>query len=229
MVSPIASSLRNSSQVAQSPTRFEFAIRTRGAHSWVCITPTGRPDWTSMVSSAFSVVSVRTIASNEFQSRAALPEPPYTTSSSGCSATSGSRLFCSIRRAASCCQPRAVSVVPRAARTGRGPEDMGCSLLVERAGDGLGIGEVGAIGNETDGVLDLGGQVTVGPRTFDVLPQRIPYGGGRRRRCERRAQVERAGGGQDLDREHPLEPVDRPAQLAGGRPAHRDMVFLHRA
>jgi hypothetical protein len=29
-----------------------------------------------MVSSSFSVVSVRTIASNEFQSRAALPEPP---------------------------------------------------------------------------------------------------------------------------------------------------------
>ena len=28
-------------------------MSTRGAHSWVCITPTGRPDWTSIVSSGF--------------------------------------------------------------------------------------------------------------------------------------------------------------------------------
>src|SRR5215471_16679401 len=41
---------------------------------------------------------------------------------SGCSATSGSRLFMSIRMAASCGQPRQVSAVPRGARTGRGPE-----------------------------------------------------------------------------------------------------------
>ena len=49
---------------------------TRGAHSWVRITPTGRPDWTSMVSSGAKVVRVRTIASNERQSRAARPVPP---------------------------------------------------------------------------------------------------------------------------------------------------------
>src|SRR6266516_268380 len=41
---------------------------------------------------------------------------------SGCSATSGSRLFMSIRMAASCGQPRQVSAVPWGARTGRGPE-----------------------------------------------------------------------------------------------------------
>ena len=49
---------------------------TRGAHSWVRITPTGRPDCTSMVSSASSVVRVRTMASKERQSRAARPVPP---------------------------------------------------------------------------------------------------------------------------------------------------------
>lgn len=51
-------------------------MSTRGAHSWVCMTPTGRPDWTSMVSSCLRVLSVRTIASKERQSRAALPVPP---------------------------------------------------------------------------------------------------------------------------------------------------------
>ena len=33
----------------------ELAMSTRGAHSWVRMTPTGRPDWTSIVSSASSV------------------------------------------------------------------------------------------------------------------------------------------------------------------------------
>ena len=42
---------RNSSQVAHCGTRLEFAMSTRGAHSWVRMTPTGLPDWTSMVSS----------------------------------------------------------------------------------------------------------------------------------------------------------------------------------
>ena len=47
-----------------------------GAHSWVRSTPTGLPDWTSMVSSSRSVVSVRTMASNAAQLRAARPVPP---------------------------------------------------------------------------------------------------------------------------------------------------------
>ena len=51
-------------------------MSTRGAHSWVRNTPTGRPDCTSIVSSSSSVVSVRTIAWNDGQSRAALPVPP---------------------------------------------------------------------------------------------------------------------------------------------------------
>src|ERR1035438_5785498 len=44
MVSPRASKRRNSSQVAHCGTRLAFAIRIRGAHSWVRKTPTGLPD-----------------------------------------------------------------------------------------------------------------------------------------------------------------------------------------
>src|ERR1700691_2345901 len=46
--------------------------------------------------------------------------PPYTTSSAGFSATSGSRLFISMRSGASVIQERALNVVPRAARMIRG-------------------------------------------------------------------------------------------------------------
>jgi hypothetical protein len=53
-----------------------LAISTRGAHSCVRITPTGRPDCTSIVSSSRRSVSVRTIASKLRQSRAARPVPP---------------------------------------------------------------------------------------------------------------------------------------------------------
>src|SRR5450759_3135097 len=42
-------------------------------------------------------------------------------SSSGASATSGSRLFMSMRRAASCCQPLQLIAVPRGARTALAP------------------------------------------------------------------------------------------------------------
>ena len=84
-------------------------------------TPTGLPDWTSSVSSFSSRWSSATIASKASQERAARPVPPYTTRLSGSSATSGSRLFMSIRRAASCCHPLQESSVPRGARTVRGP------------------------------------------------------------------------------------------------------------
>ena len=76
MISPSSSSLRNSSQLAQSPTRLEFAISTRGAHSWVFITPTGLPDCTSIVSSGSRSRSVASSASYASQVRAALPVPP---------------------------------------------------------------------------------------------------------------------------------------------------------
>src|SRR5688572_28367848 len=105
-------------------------MRTHGAHSCVRSTPTGLPDWTSSVSSSPSTRSSRTIASKASHDRTARPVPPYTTRWSGSSATSGSRLFMSIRRAASWAQPRQVNSGPRGARTGRGPEpDMADRLL----------------------------------------------------------------------------------------------------
>ena len=67
-----------------------------------------------------------------------------------------------------------------------------------------------------------------GPSMPDARSRRTTARGGRRR-LERRPQVERPGGGEHLDRDHPGQAVDRAAQLAGGRPAHRDVVLLHRA
>src|SRR6266511_4199267 len=122
MVSPAFSSSRNVSQVAHFGTSIEFEISTRGAAGWVRNTPTGLPDWTSRVSSSPRPRSVRTIASNDSQSRAAFPVPPYTTRSSGRSATSGSRLFMSIRSAASCGHPRHDSSAPRGALISRPTE-----------------------------------------------------------------------------------------------------------
>ncbi len=122
MVRPICSKRRNSSQVAQSPTKLEFANNTRGAHSCVRNTPTGLPDCTNIVSSGFMVRMVRNMASYASQLRAARPVPPYTTRSSGRSATSGSRLFCNIRYGASICQLAHDNSVPRGAITGRGPD-----------------------------------------------------------------------------------------------------------
>ena len=51
-------------------------MSTRGAMSWVRITPTGLPDCTSSVSSGPIVRSDSTIASKLRQSRAARPDPP---------------------------------------------------------------------------------------------------------------------------------------------------------
>src|SRR5579863_5916361 len=244
MVRPRCSRRRNSSQVAHCGTRFELAMSTRGAHSCVRMTPTGLPDWTSMVSSSRSEVSVRTIASNAFQLRAALPVPPYTTRSSGRSATSGSRLFISIRNGASVCQDRAVSVVPRGARTGRAPSMSvllsavtGSVLLwaqcregsEQRAAGGLGGGDERAGLDEFHGGGDVGGEVAVRARSGDPPAQGVAGRGRGRGGGERQAQVERPRGGKDLDRQHLRQGVDGAAQLAGGRPAHRDVVLLHRA
>src|SRR5665811_1293873 len=185
MVRPRCSRRRNSGQFAQSPTRLLLAMITRGAHSWVRITPTGRPDWTSMVSSFSSVVRVRTIASKDFQSRAALPVPPYTTRSSGRSAFSGSRLFISIRSGASVVHDLAVRVVPRGARTGRAPSMANLlvrertSLMVrvvlrvssEGAGDGFDGAQRTTLGDEPHGRFDLGCHEPVGTRPRGGLAQ----------------------------------------------------------
>src|SRR6266699_3861868 len=117
MMRPRRSSSWNTSHVAHRPTRFALAISTRGASAWVVNTPTGFPDCTSRVSSSPRVVRVRQMRSNDAQSRAALPVPPYTTRSCGRSATSGSRVFMSMRSAASWIQPLQVRAGPRDART----------------------------------------------------------------------------------------------------------------
>ena len=69
------------------------------------------------------------IASYDAQSRAARPMPPYTTSDAGSSATSASRLFCSMRNGASVSQDLQLSVLPRGARMLRDGSwrlDIGC-------------------------------------------------------------------------------------------------------
>src|SRR5439155_4681964 len=119
MVRPSASSSQNFSQVAHAGTSIALLISTRGAHSCVRKIPTGFPDWMRSVSSDSKACRLRTIASKHAQLRAALPVPPYTMRSSGFSATSGSKLFISIRSAASCSQPLQLSLVPRGARTRR--------------------------------------------------------------------------------------------------------------
>src|SRR6202048_1918591 len=116
MASPLRSSSLKCAQVAQCGTRLELAISTRGASACVGNTPTGLPDCTSKVSSSVRLFSVSTMRSKQFQSRAARPMPPYTTSSAGFSATSGSKLFISMRSGASVIQVRALKVLPRAAR-----------------------------------------------------------------------------------------------------------------
>src|SRR5438093_225534 len=68
MVRPARSSSRNFSQVAHFGTRFELAIRTRGASRWVRSTPTGFPLCTSSVSSSPSWRSDAQMRSSEAQS-----------------------------------------------------------------------------------------------------------------------------------------------------------------
>ena len=94
-------------------------MMTRGAQGCVRKTATGLPDCTTSVSSCSRRRSVSTIASNAGHDRAARPLPPYTISSSGRSATSGSRLFMSMRSAASCGHPLQEIAAPRGALTWR--------------------------------------------------------------------------------------------------------------
>ena len=118
-------------------------MSTRGAHSCVRSTPTGRPDCTSIVSSSLerrqrAHHARRRSASRARRGRCRRRRPGRRAArrprGRGCS--------CSIRSGASVCQDRAVSVVPRGARTGRAPS---MSMLLsserrsaKRSGDRLG-------------------------------------------------------------------------------------------
>src|SRR6478735_2168991 len=87
-----------------------------------------------------------------------------------------------------------------------------------------------ARGDQLDGGLDLRREVPVGPGTLDAGRAEQRDDGARgRRRLERPPQVERPCGGEHLDRDDPGQAVDGAAQLAGRRPAHRDVVLLHGA
>src|SRR4051794_38521974 len=199
----MASRRRNSSQFPHSGTRLELAIRTRGAHSCVRKTPTGLPDWTSIVSSLPSVVSVRTIASYASHDRAARPVPPYTTSSSGCSATSGSRLFISIRLAASAPQLFAVRSAPLAAWIS------GMCVLLRGSIDG-GAGH-GARSDEFGDGFDLRREEAIGTWTVDDGAHEVAHRSGREPRRKRRTKIDGTRTGEDLDREHAGQAIDRAA------------------
>src|SRR5574343_741240 len=116
---PLRSSSLKCSQLAHLGTRLLLAISTRGALAWVLNTPTGLPDCTSRVSSSFSSLSEARIWSKHSQLRAARPIPPYTTRPCWFSATSGSRLFWIMRKAASAIQFLQCRSLPCGARITR--------------------------------------------------------------------------------------------------------------
>jgi len=107
----------NSSHVAHSGTSIEFEIRTRGAHSWVSKTPDrlARLDKEGLV--AFQPAKLTHDRVVCLPRAGGLPRSSVDDEVSGRSATSGSRLFMSIRIAASCGQPRQVISAPRGERT----------------------------------------------------------------------------------------------------------------
>ncbi len=127
-----------------------------------------------------------------------------------------------MRSGASVCQERADSWVPRGARTG------GWVMTSPRV-RAKGCGDQAAAGDETVGGFDVGGEEPVGAGPGHVLAQHGDRGSGRRPGNQRRAQFDAAGSGHDLDGQHPGEPVDGRAELAGRVPPHRHVVLLHRA
>ena len=144
---------------------------------------------------------------------------------SGCSATSGSRLFISIRSGASVCQVCAVSSgAARRARTSRGAWLMPVLQSCPRRRRTRAPLRTRSTAASISGARCRSGP---GPSTWRAAARRPPRVAGDG--SSGAAQVERAGRGEDLDRDHPGQPVDRAAQLAGRRPAHRHVVLLHRA
>ena len=115
-------------------------------------------------------------------------------SCSGCSATSGSRLFISIRIGASVCHDRAVSVVPRGARMSVMSDPSAVALPASmRAPD-----RTSSVAASMSGARNRSGP---GPSTFSRrTAMAAPVRGGRLERCP---QLDAARRGHDLDREHP--------------------------
>ena len=131
----------------------------------------------------------------------------------GRSATSGSRLFISIRSAASCGQPRQESSVPRGARTSRAhaSSPISASTAARSAPEAT----------RRSDLRELGREPAVGPGPGRDRSRSAPR---RRRRFPRPARAAarrsspRAAHGQ-LDREDPGQVGDADAQLARRRPS----------
>src|SRR5688572_11099338 len=224
------SSSRNFFHVAHLPTRLLFASRTRGADAWVLNTPTGFPLCISSVSSFSSLRSVLTMASKDSQLRAAFPVPPYTTRSSGRSATSGSRLFMSMRRAASCCHPLQEIVLPRGARTvGR------CVPATELPGVSTPLSSTSVMtrrsprkpagGDCNRKCLDVGCEYAVGTKRGDERPHRVVRPDYAAAGLERRAKIDALRRTHQLDGENPLHIGHDPTRLPRGAHCHWDDVL----
>ena len=168
---PLRSSSLKCSHVAQRGTRFELAMSTRGASACVLNTPTGLPDWISSDSSSPRSRNAARIASKHSQLRAARPMPPYTTSSLGFSATSGSRLFWIMRSAAFGEPALRRALRCRAARESRGRRS---ACPTRRGGELIGIVTVhGNLPRAVSGLLSRMRRRRVG-RSSRREPEAIP-------------------------------------------------------
>ena len=221
---PSSSSRRNSSQVAQSGTRFEFAISTRGAHSCVRNTPTGLPDWTSSVSSS-SERAQRARRSRRRPPRSAPPgrcrrrrrgrrgaRPPR---GRGCSSASAapppaaSPGRTARRRAARA--RSALTRAPRCARLDRAPSSAPDATSCSAAA--------------SSGASQRSGP---GPATRSRSAGERGRGAGARLAAARAARGRGAAQTSSTARIRPRL-ATRGAQLARRAPAHRHVVLLHRA
>ena len=235
MIRPSSSSLRNSSQLAQSPTRLEFAISTRGAHSWVRITPTGLPDCTSSVSSSSRSRRLRQERVVRLPVAGGLAGAAVHHEVLGALGDLGVEVVHQ--------HPQRGLGLPATSptarcRAARGWGDGGCRRRVMRALRSLLRRRTGRRPRRP--ARRRSRSRARGSGRGRAHRPRARAAGVRRRRWPARASCRRwrrsscagssaAGGGHQLDRDDPGQPVDRPAQLAGGGPAHRDVVLLHRA
>ena len=236
----MASSRRNSGQVAQSGTRFEFAISTRGAHSWVRSTPTGRPDWTSRVSSC---AQVGQRAADRVEGRPVAGGPAGAAVDDQVVRVLGD-LRVEVVAAASAAAPRwprlrAVRVVPRcgADRAGAGQARRdGGSHVVESclfdsrqlSASGGGRGDARGLRRRSTTASISGARCRSGPGPGDHGPHQVAHRAGDRSGSQRRPKVESPCGGEDLDGQHARSPSTARRSLRAACQPERDVVLLHR-
>ena len=140
-------------------------------------------------------------------------------------------------------------MVPRAARTGRGPEARNCGKVEWTRGAPwltadveveVAVSAAGVVAGLLCGVGDRAGgqqfddgfyfhrQVPVRSGAGDPGPHHVPDGRRHRAGFQRCPEIECPCRGEDLDGDDATQPVDGAAQLASGMPAHRHVVLLHR-